>query len=409
MICKKCGALNEDDARFCENCGANLQSEEPTKAVAKIPKIEKDKIFLVAIILILIVGLLFYFFGRNLFKKDETEVPTLTKESSGATYIIGSFEEDTVAKMEYDYISYEGELIDESSMTYLDNMIEEKTRKTGVDIHLYLGDVEEPYYTSDDYIWVFISQYSEEADFVTNGKGNSFITKKAKESINESIEYYLENSLYYDACKRIIDAIPDKVVPSEFIEVEGAQQVVYVKKDKGATTGKLTLVEWDDGVPEVVYKIDRVYLGMDGITDSPSESKSATPKGVFKLGFAFSDHSLNTDLDTELITSGAVWVNDPNSAHYNTLQYGSTRNEYWSSAEDTYAILKGNYNDACILIEHNGDGYSPGERGKGSCIYVAGKNSGLTTSYGDVNITADQMRKLLSYLDEEDNPHIVIN
>ena len=36
------------------------------------------------------------------------------------------------------------------------------------------------------------------------------------------------------------------------------------------------------------------------------------------------------------------------------------------------------------------------------------KEINVSKSYGDVNITANDMRKLLSYLDESQNPYIVI-
>ena len=146
------------------------------------------------------------------------------------------------------------------------------------------------------------------------------------------------------------------------------------------------------------------------ITESPSEYKSATPKGEFKLGFAFSTNSLNTKLNTMTITPGTVWVNDPDSDYYNTVQHGSTSNPpKWSSAEDTYSIFTSGVNYACILIEHNGDGYTKGVSPNGSCMYVSGKNKNLTKSYGDVNISAEDMRELLSYLDKKMNPYIIIN
>ena len=206
-----------------------------------------------------------------------------------------------------------------------------------------------------------------------------------------------------------LDTIPIKKTDAElykFKRINNSDQVVYADSKKS----KLTLIEWSNDSPKKLFETKKVYFGMDGITDSPSEYKSATPKGTFKLGFAFSNHSLNTNLDTLTVTSGMVWVDDPNSNYYNTVQYGPTNNPpKWSSAEDTYAIFNGGTNYACILIEHNGDGYTKGVRAKGSAMYLAGKNTNLTKSYGDVNISATDMKTLLSYLDESDNPYIVIS
>ena len=325
-----------------------------------------------------------------------------------------------------DAVLVEG-IIDESNVLGDDQRetifgkLQEKEAKIGVTVDVFVvnnenkrtaSELAATYCTernTEDLIVVVVNTAKNEVAIKGVNKGVNYLDKSIKDSVASEGGSACKNGKYDEACIIAINSILDKEKTVKYNPVDGAQQVVFVKKDSGANTGKLTLVEWVDGDEVVVCEFDKVYLGKDGITSSPSESKSATPKGTFALGFAFSDHALETKLDSVVIKSGDVWVDDPNSEYYNTLQHGTTSNSKWSSAENTYYGFSSNIFEACILIEHNGDGYTKGESGKGSCIYISGKNKELGTSYGDVNITASQMYTLLSYLDEAKNPHIVIN
>ncbi len=175
-----------------------------------------------------------------------------------------------------------------------------------------------------------------------------------------------------------------------------------------------------DGVkPKKLFSTNTVYFGSDGLTTSPSESKNATPIGTFELGFAMSVGSIDTGLDYKKIIPNMVWVDDPDSSFYNELvtitNYTTVPPKEnpgkWKSSELMYNIFEENGGDrnACILIEHNGDGNTRGEPGKGSAIFLSGKSSGLSKSWGDVNISASSMVELLALLEETKNPHIVIS
>ena len=206
---------------------------------------------------------------------------------------------------------------------------------------------------------------------------------------------------------------PTPAPSGNFKKVSGANQVIFA--DYSDST--FTLVDWSSGKEEVKFSTNNVYFGKDGVTKNPREGLSATPQGTFKLGFAFSTSPLSTGLDTMLIKPNMVWVDDPDSQYYNMLVTVNGFNGIppasipgmWNSSERTYTIFSQGNRSACILIEHNGDGFTKGAANKGSCMYISGKYSDLSKSWGDINISASDMTRLLSLLDESKNPYIVIS
>lgn len=461
MICKNCNKENVDGLKYCFYCGHKFEvdneaaKDEPIidnpvdistdenlnhntdKQENQIPKVKTGKkayIGLVAVLSVIVI-IVSVALCVVLLRQPNGNTNILEESSSNiietTSYIVD--EEDK----EDEITIYDERLIDEADL--LSNSEESKLlsklnrisednytdvivvtvdslgEKTGTEYaDDFFDDNGYGYGSNNDGILLLVSMEYRDWAISTCGSAinvfsddilkimeNKFLPKLSKDS------YYEAFDTYADLCEAFLTGQEKEYFAKEtgFKQVEGSEQVVYADSKKG----KLTLVDWSSEVPEKTFETKTVYFGMDGITDSPSEYKSATPKGTFRLGFAFSDEYLDTNLDTVDVTSGMVWVDDPSSDYYNTFQYGSTNNPpLWSSAENTYSIFKNDYNYACILIEHNGDGYTKGKSGKGSAIYLAGKESNVSKSYGDVNITAKDMRKLLSYLDESKNPYIVI-
>lgn len=440
--CTQCFKDNLPGARFCLYCGNTLsggtvklenapQKFEVTQTPAK--KKKGGKIALVIIIILLVLGAalggLYYAYEyTDLFSFLDSESTARGSETTQVTTetvadtepVINETETtistETEAENSLENIVDETGTLLQTDLSDLNALISGKEKESSLDIYMMLvkdssaakKNAEDIVKEKGDKALCLVVGVDDKTTVLLAGtKAEKQLNKVTSDAVLSEIEKDLEYRKYLDACKRVASIIyPDEEAAS-YEMVEGSQQVVYVTKDKGANTGKLALVDWTNG-PKVVYAIDKVYLGRDGITTSPSESKCATPQGTFELGFAFSDDTLNTKLDSIRIVQGDVWVDDPSSEYYNTLQSDNSYGKDWSSAEDTYNIFKGGYNNACILIEHNGNGYTAGVSGKGSCIYLAGKEKDLTTSYGDVNISASQMTTLLSYLDEILNPHIVI-
>lgn len=437
VICSSCHNANKAGLKFCCYCGSDLTGkatvgllQEETNCDVTIPQSAKKKskssLVVVLVVLIAILGagavalLAFNPFGSDESETSDTNNITIN-QNIGVSYqeqTKGTSVEVTESVQNPGITDLTG-IMNRGQNQDLLGRIGTKEDITGLSIKILIASEitqsAELYANEqcaqqcgEDGIFAVIDAKNNILAVATVGKGEKYLSSATNRLVKEGAAEYLKKGQYYEACVELLDSILDSERVSRFEAVEGAEQVIYVEKNSGSNTGKLTLVEWVDGYEEVLYEANKVYLGKDGITDSPSESKCATPKGTFKLGFAFSDRKLSTKLDSKVIKSGDVWVDDSDSEYYNTLQHGSASNSKWSSAENTYYAFSSGLFEACILIEHNGDGYTKGVSGKGSCIYLSGKNKELSTSYGDVNITAEQMETILSYLDEAKNPHIVI-
>lgn len=195
-------------------------------------------------------------------------------------------------------------------------------------------------------------------------------------------------------------------VSRDFTAVPGALQTVEVVKDSKSNKATVTMLNWDDNTGIIMLQCSG-YVGKDGITNSPSESRDATPSGTFKLGMVLTSRELGTKMPVEKVREGDVWVTDPDSAYYNTKQSKATQSD-WKSSDDIFKTFNDGERYAGILIEHNGDGRTKGKPDKGSGFLLSGKAAKLSESIGDVNISEADMIKLLKLLDVSKNPTIII-
>ncbi len=172
---------------------------------------------------------------------------------------------------------------------------------------------------------------------------------------------------------------------------------------------ELTLYEWQNG-KWVSLMSANATVGKNGVGYNYGEGKSVTPKGQFDLGFCYGLSKPNTKLDFSPVQNGSIFVSDSNSRFYNCL---TTKLQYTGSdAEDTYSqFARQNIYNYNIFIEHNGDGKTPNSAtpGMGSVITICGYNGTPQPTLGCIDITASNMIRLLSYLDQSKNPVIIIS
>lgn len=139
------------------------------------------------------------------------------------------------------------------------------------------------------------------------------------------------------------------------------------------------------------------FVGVLG-TGEAAEGKKMTPAGFFTINEAFyTKDAPKTRLESFQITEDTYWVDDPESAYYNTRVEG-TADKDWSSAEHMldyagyrYGFTIG-YNPECIP-------------GKGSAIFF---HISDRPTAGCVGASEQTVVNLLSVLNPEDNPHILI-
>ena len=118
---------------------------------------------------------------------------------------------------------------------------------------------------------------------------------------------------------------------------------------------------------------------------------------------------------SKIIKEDSVWVCDPESIYYNTLQSKNNPQKDWADkggAENMYVKFSKGSSNACICFGFNGDGESAYSATPyaGSALFIdgVGENGNMNSGYGDIKISGKDMTKLLSYLCANDNPVITI-
>lgn len=205
------------------------------------------------------------------------------------------------------------------------------------------------------------------------------------------------------------DAIPPEV---SGCEKDGTWQKILVEATGSNAT--LTLWSYRDGQWEKDLSTTAA-IGANGLTTDKMEGDHMTPEGTFPICFAFSTKEKNTMLYSKIIKEDSVWVCDPESIYYNTLQSKNDPYKDWADkggAENMYPKFSKGSSNACICFGFNGDGLSAYSATPyaGSALFIdgVGENGNMNSGYGDIKISGKDMTKLLSYLCANDNPVITI-
>lgn len=205
------------------------------------------------------------------------------------------------------------------------------------------------------------------------------------------------------------DAIPPEV---SGCEKDGTWQKILVEATGSNAT--LTLWSYRDGQWEKDLSTTAA-IGANGLTTDKTEGDHMTPEGTFPICSAFSTKEKNTMLYSKIIKEDSVWVCDPESIYYNTLQSKNDPYKDWADkggAENMYPKFSKGSSNACICFGFNGDGLSAYSATPyaGSALFIdgVGENGNMNSGYGDIKISGKDMTKLLSYLCENDNPVITI-
>ncbi|GAA1803293.1 L,D-transpeptidase family protein [Planosporangium flavigriseum] len=138
-------------------------------------------------------------------------------------------------------------------------------------------------------------------------------------------------------------------------------------------------------------------IGSGGFSWSHKEGVPNTPIGVFTVPLAFGTANPDTKMTWRTVTSDSVWVDDPNSAYYDTWQ-SAPADGRWASAEQlnvpTYRLA---------LWMNVNPNHTPGE---GSAFFVHLPVAGATA--GCVAVDEASLRWLMGWLDPAAQPRIVM-
>lgn len=180
------------------------------------------------------------------------------------------------------------------------------------------------------------------------------------------------------------------------------QAIVVMRVGSNKSRVDISAYQLKKGKWQRVYQMDG-YIGKNGFA-APGKKKEGdgkSPSGLYKVGFAFGKYKdPGTELPYRRMTAKHVWVDDPRSKLYNTLQQLPVKGR-WKSAETM--LRNDKLYDYGFVINYNTD--KP-QAGKGSAIFfhIA---SGATL--GCTGTSKENVLKLLRWLDPDAAPVIVQN
>ncbi|MFD1176374.1 L,D-transpeptidase [Paenibacillus puldeungensis] len=183
------------------------------------------------------------------------------------------------------------------------------------------------------------------------------------------------------------------------------EQVIRVTVDHMKDfQGKLSVFEKGDGGWTVILSNIPVVLGKNGI-GKQKEGDGKTPLGTYTLGPAFGYGQEPPDLKVDYapVTEQDYWIDDVNSADYNTwVNFSGNADEAWNSYEKLYTPL---YKYA-MVINYN---VSPIIPGKGSAIFLHIWRSSAKPTNGCIALSEPNLLKVLSVVDPSKSPKVRIS
>jgi L,D-peptidoglycan transpeptidase YkuD (ErfK/YbiS/YcfS/YnhG family) len=208
------------------------------------------------------------------------------------------------------------------------------------------------------------------------------------------------------ACTSLSGSVrPVPVMPFSF-DSAVSRQVIEVRPAGGVHPFQAVLTAWD-------YRQDAwrkilgpwpVVVGRNGFAPrgSKREGDGRTPSGVYALGGAFGERNLiATGLAYRQVNADDIWIDDPASADYNRwvkLPVTAASFEYMLRPDGLYEMG--------LIIEYNTSPVVPGD---GSAIFMhIWRDRGRAPTSGCVGVDRWRLRRLLNWLETDQNPVILL-
>ena len=144
-------------------------------------------------------------------------------------------------------------------------------------------------------------------------------------------------------------------------------------------------------------------IGEDGLSAEKLPGDKVTPAGYFSLGPAYgmlAPVGIDT-IDYHQFQSGDVWVTDPSSAYYNTLQNDHDHAADWK--ESISLLTQDETYKYAVLVCHNVPEADPAR----GCAVFLNVSSGEATD-GSIGLKEVTLFTLLQWLNGEADPHILL-
>ena len=206
---------------------------------------------------------------------------------------------------------------------------------------------------------------------------------------------------------RPTSAVPVRAgLPLTYPTGSAGQVITVTAASATSTTGVLrTWANGSSGWTQLGPDVP-AYLGTDGMSPTPSESRSATPMGSFTLTEAFGhDADPGTRLPYHLTSPSDWWISQSGPL-YNTMQHCASGCPFTQGDPNEHLYYETPYYDYAVVIDYNTADAGPIRQGAGSAFFLH-VTVGAPTS-GCVSIAADQLVRILRWLDPAQHPRILI-
>lgn len=192
------------------------------------------------------------------------------------------------------------------------------------------------------------------------------------------------------------------------LPTDGADQVITVTAPStGSTTA--TLQAWQHGAGgwQRVGPSVHAFLGTDGLSTHPSETRTATPIGSFTLTQAFGElPDPGTALPYTHTTPDDWWISQAGPL-YNTRQRCAARCPFTQGAPNEHLYYELPYYRYAVVIDYNTRNAPGGVHlGAGSAFFL--HVTVYEPTQGCVSIPQDQLVRLLRWLEPSAHPRILI-
>ena len=198
-----------------------------------------------------------------------------------------------------------------------------------------------------------------------------------------------------------------KALPLGFATGSARQVITVVAPSTGSTRAVLQAWRKVTGGWQPVGPHVAAWVGSDGLSRHPSESRSATPIGSFTLTQAFGhDPDPGTSLRYVHTTPADWWISQP-GALYNTRQRCSSGCGFTRGDPNEHLYYETPYYDYAAVIDYNTRNAPGGVRqGAGSAFFLHVTVNQPTA--GCVSIAKDQLVRILRWLTPARHPRILI-
>lgn len=181
------------------------------------------------------------------------------------------------------------------------------------------------------------------------------------------------------------------------------QAVIVIPDGKTPHRATVTLWERQEDAWQMTGKVMAAVVGRRGIAppNGKREGDGRTPSGTFDLKRAFGyAKDSDTGLNYRMVSTYDFWVDDPTSDQYNRwvrVKPEARSYETLRRDDDLYKYA--------VVVEYN---TGPIVRGAGSAIFLHVWKDKDTATAGCIALEEDHVKQILSWLNAEQNPVILI-